>query len=109
MFCGQVVTLKLFEDNSLVKAAVDSPGQGRVLVDATNPLAPGLAGLSLEEFRSASADRLAAVRESAAGGDTSVVNALLIAGAPGGAAFGVGLAYEHWARIGADSAASTRG
>ncbi len=31
-FCGQVVTVKCFEDNSLVKAAVDSPGQGRVLV-----------------------------------------------------------------------------
>jgi regulator of ribonuclease activity A len=31
-FCGLVVTVKCFEDNSLVKAAVDSPGQGRVLV-----------------------------------------------------------------------------
>ena len=31
-FCGPVVTVKCFEDNSLVKAAVDSPGQGRVLV-----------------------------------------------------------------------------
>jgi regulator of ribonuclease activity A len=31
-FCGQVVTVKCFEDNSLVKAAVDSTGQGRVLV-----------------------------------------------------------------------------
>lgn len=31
-FCGQVVTVKCFEDNSLVKAAVDSPGDGRVLV-----------------------------------------------------------------------------
>lgn len=31
-FCGQVVTIKCFEDNSLVKAAVDSAGQGRVLV-----------------------------------------------------------------------------
>ena len=31
-FSGPVVTLKCFEDNSLVKAAVDSAGQGRVLV-----------------------------------------------------------------------------
>ncbi|MDM7941280.1 MAG: ribonuclease E activity regulator RraA [Hydrogenophaga sp.] len=31
-FCGPVVTVKCFEDNSLVKAAVDSPGEGRVLV-----------------------------------------------------------------------------
>lgn len=32
VFCGPVVTVKCFEDNSLVKAAVDSPGEGRVLV-----------------------------------------------------------------------------
>ena len=31
-FSGQVVTVRCFEDNSLVKAAVDSPGLGRVLV-----------------------------------------------------------------------------
>lgn len=31
-FSGLVVTVKCFEDNSLVKAAVDSPGEGRVLV-----------------------------------------------------------------------------
>ena len=31
-FSGPVSTVKCFEDNSLVKAAVDSPGQGRVLV-----------------------------------------------------------------------------
>ncbi|MCJ0763733.1 ribonuclease E activity regulator RraA [Variovorax terrae] len=31
-FSGPVATVKCFEDNSLVKAAVDSPGQGRVLV-----------------------------------------------------------------------------
>jgi regulator of ribonuclease activity A len=31
-FCGEVVTIKCFEDNSLVKAAVDTPGNGRVLV-----------------------------------------------------------------------------
>ncbi len=31
-FAGEVVTVKCFEDNSLVKAAVDSEGQGRVLV-----------------------------------------------------------------------------
>jgi regulator of ribonuclease activity A len=31
-FFGPVVTLRCFEDNSLVKAAVDSAGEGRVLV-----------------------------------------------------------------------------
>ncbi len=31
-FAGPVVTVKCFEDNSLVKAALDTPGQGRVLV-----------------------------------------------------------------------------
>jgi regulator of ribonuclease activity A len=31
-FHGQIATLKLFEDNSLVRKAVESPGQGRVLV-----------------------------------------------------------------------------
>ncbi len=31
-FCGPVSTVKCFEDNSLVKAAVDAPGEGRVLV-----------------------------------------------------------------------------
>ena len=31
-FCGEVVTVKCFEDNSLVKVAVDSAGEGRVLV-----------------------------------------------------------------------------
>ncbi|MEN9543374.1 MAG: hypothetical protein RLZZ598_207 [Pseudomonadota bacterium] len=31
-FCGEVVTIKCFEDNSLLKAAVESPGEQRVLV-----------------------------------------------------------------------------
>lgn len=31
-FFGQVTTVKCFEDNTLVKAAVDAPGLGRVLV-----------------------------------------------------------------------------
>lgn len=31
-FSGPVSTVKCFEDNSLVKAAVESPGEGRVLV-----------------------------------------------------------------------------
>ena len=31
-FSGSVVTVKCFEDNTLVMAAVDSPGDGRVLV-----------------------------------------------------------------------------
>jgi regulator of ribonuclease activity A len=31
-FAGEVATVKCFEDNSLVKAALDEPGHGRVLV-----------------------------------------------------------------------------
>lgn len=31
-FCGPVFTVQCFEDNTPVKAAVESPGQGRVLV-----------------------------------------------------------------------------
>lgn len=31
-FFGQITTLKLFEDNSLVRKALESPGNGRVLV-----------------------------------------------------------------------------
>jgi len=31
-FCGPVVTVRCYEDNSPVKAAVESPGHGRVLV-----------------------------------------------------------------------------
>ncbi|WOB06274.1 ribonuclease E activity regulator RraA [Piscinibacter gummiphilus] len=31
-FAGRAVTIKCFEDNSLVKAALDTPGEGRVLV-----------------------------------------------------------------------------
>ncbi|MET0764959.1 MAG: ribonuclease E activity regulator RraA [Blastococcus sp.] len=31
-FCGPITTLKVFEDNSLVRDAVGQPGEGRVLV-----------------------------------------------------------------------------
>ncbi len=31
-FSGPITTLKLFEDNSLVRAALEEPGEGRVLV-----------------------------------------------------------------------------
>ncbi|MCB1908982.1 MAG: ribonuclease E activity regulator RraA [Rhodocyclaceae bacterium] len=31
-FCGPITTLKAFEDNSLVRAALEGPGEGRVLV-----------------------------------------------------------------------------
>lgn len=31
-FCGQIVTLKLFEDNSLVREALSGEGKGKVLV-----------------------------------------------------------------------------
>ena len=31
-FCGPVTTLKVFEDNALVRAALEEPGRGRILV-----------------------------------------------------------------------------
>ena len=31
-FCGTVTTLKLHEDNALVRTVLSTPGQGRVLV-----------------------------------------------------------------------------
>ncbi len=47
-FSGPVSTLKCFEDNSLVKAAVDSPGLGRVLVvDGGGSLRRALVGGNL--------------------------------------------------------------
>ncbi|HEY4082526.1 MAG TPA: ribonuclease E activity regulator RraA [Burkholderiaceae bacterium] len=47
-FSGQVATVKCYEDNSLVKAAVESPGQGRVLViDGAGSLQRALLGGNL--------------------------------------------------------------
>lgn len=47
-FSGPVATVKCFEDNSLVKAAVDSPGNGRVLVvDGGGSLRRALVGGNL--------------------------------------------------------------
>lgn len=45
---GEAVTLKLFEDNSLVREAVDEPGTGRVLViDAGGSLRRSVVGDNL--------------------------------------------------------------
>ncbi|WP_376786561.1 ribonuclease E activity regulator RraA [Comamonas jiangduensis] len=47
-FAGPVVTVKCFEDNSLVKQAVDSSGEGRVLVvDGGGSLRKALVGGNL--------------------------------------------------------------
>ena len=47
-FAGPVVTVKCREDNTLVKAACDSPGQGRVLVvDGGGSLRTALVGGNL--------------------------------------------------------------
>lgn len=44
-FAGRVVTVKCFEDNSLVKAALESAGEGRVLVvDGAGSLRRALVG-----------------------------------------------------------------
>jgi regulator of ribonuclease activity A len=48
VFHGPVSTVKCFEDNSMVKAAVESPGQGRVLVvDGAGSLKRALLGGNL--------------------------------------------------------------
>ena len=50
-FAGEVVTLKVFEDNSLVRAALEEPGQGRVLVvDGGGSLRCALVGDNLAEL-----------------------------------------------------------
>ena len=47
-FSGPITTLKVFEDNTLVKQAVESPGEGRVLVvDGGGSLRCGLVGGNL--------------------------------------------------------------
>ena len=47
-FSGPVATVKCYEDNSLVKAAVESPGNGRVLVvDGAGSLQRALLGGNL--------------------------------------------------------------
>lgn len=47
-FSGPIATLKVFEDNTLIKAAVESPGEGRVLVvDGGGSLRCGLVGGNL--------------------------------------------------------------
>ena len=49
-FCGQVSTIQCHEDNTLVKAALDSPGEGRVLVvDGGGSLRRALLGDMLAE------------------------------------------------------------
>jgi regulator of ribonuclease activity A len=50
-FAGPAATLKLFEDNSLVRAALEGPGEGRVLVvDGGGSLRCALVGGNLAEL-----------------------------------------------------------
>lgn len=50
-FCGPAVTLKLFEDNSLVRSVLEEPGAGRVLVvDGGGSLRCALLGDQLGEL-----------------------------------------------------------
>jgi regulator of ribonuclease activity A len=50
-FCGQIETLKVFEDNTLVREALASPGNGRVLViDGGGSLRCALVGDQLGEL-----------------------------------------------------------
>ena len=47
-FSGPITTLKVFEDNTLIKQAVEGPGEGRVLVvDGGGSLRCGLVGGNL--------------------------------------------------------------
>ena len=51
MFSGPIVTLKVFEDNSLVRAALEEPGEGRVLVvDGGGSMRCALLGDQLAEL-----------------------------------------------------------
>ncbi|MDH3708064.1 MAG: ribonuclease E activity regulator RraA [Acidimicrobiia bacterium] len=53
-FCGSVHTLKLFEDNSLVREALDAEGDGRVLViDAGGSRRCAVVGGNLAELAAA--------------------------------------------------------
>lgn len=50
-FCGPASTVKVFEDNSLVRAALEEPGEGRVLVvDGSASLKCALLGDMLAEL-----------------------------------------------------------
>jgi len=50
-FCGPIATLKIFEDNGLVRKALESPGNGRVLViDGGGSLRCALVGDQLAEL-----------------------------------------------------------
>lgn len=50
-FCGPIATVKVHEDNSLVRAALDEPGRGRVLViDGGGSLRCALVGDHLAEL-----------------------------------------------------------
>ncbi len=50
-FCGQIATVKLFEDNSRVRDALNEPGRGRVLVvDGGGSLRCALLGDQLGEL-----------------------------------------------------------
>lgn len=51
MFAGTITTLKVFEDNSLVRAALEEPGAGRVLVvDGGGSMRCALLGDQLAEL-----------------------------------------------------------
>ena len=50
-FCGPISTIKTYEDNTLVRAAVESPGEGRVLVvDAGGSMRCAMLGDNLAEL-----------------------------------------------------------
>ncbi|RME33742.1 MAG: ribonuclease E inhibitor RraA, partial [Gammaproteobacteria bacterium] len=50
-FCGPISTVKAFEDNTLVRAALEEPGEGRVLVvDAGGSLRCAMVGDNLAQL-----------------------------------------------------------
>lgn len=57
-FCGVIATVKVHEDNSLVRAALEEPGQGRVLViDGGDLCAAHWWAISWRSWRSKTAGR----------------------------------------------------
>ena len=80
-FSGQVATIRCFEDNSMVKEAVNEPGQGRVLlIDGGGSLAKALTGDMVA--KSAMDNGWAGMVIVGAARDVEVINTLILGSRP---------------------------